>query len=101
MNIVGDSVLAEFKSAVAAVAAAIDIQERMARFNDMLDEDQRLMFDELMMRREGIVIGRDFDQCGLALSHSTVSRQHARLIFTGGVLQVEYAPRGEIGRAHV
>ena len=44
VNIVGDSVLAEFSSAVAAVAAAIDIQERMARFNDALDEEQRLMF---------------------------------------------------------
>ena len=40
----GDSILAEFNSAIAAVATAIDIQERMARFNDMLDEDQRLMF---------------------------------------------------------
>jgi class 3 adenylate cyclase/peptidoglycan hydrolase-like protein with peptidoglycan-binding domain len=44
VNIVADSVLAEFGSAVAAVAAAIDIQERMARFNDALDEDERLMF---------------------------------------------------------
>jgi class 3 adenylate cyclase/peptidoglycan hydrolase-like protein with peptidoglycan-binding domain len=44
VNIVADSVLAEFSSAVAAVAAAIDIQERMARFNDVLDEEQRLMF---------------------------------------------------------
>ncbi|GEP60144.1 peptidoglycan-binding protein [Reyranella soli] len=44
VNIVGDSVLAEFSSAVAAVAAAIDIQERMARFNQALDEEQRLMF---------------------------------------------------------
>ena len=44
VNIVADSVLAEFSSAVAAVAASIDIQERMARFNDALDEEQRLMF---------------------------------------------------------
>jgi class 3 adenylate cyclase/peptidoglycan hydrolase-like protein with peptidoglycan-binding domain len=44
VNIVADSVLAEFGSAVAAVAAAIDVQERMARFNDPLDEEQRLMF---------------------------------------------------------
>jgi class 3 adenylate cyclase/peptidoglycan hydrolase-like protein with peptidoglycan-binding domain len=43
VNIVADSVLAEFSSAVAAVAAAIDIQERMARFNEALDEEQRLM----------------------------------------------------------
>jgi len=41
---VGDSILAEFQSPRAAVAAAIDIQERMAQFNDMLDDDQRLMF---------------------------------------------------------
>ena len=44
VNIVADSVLAEFGSAVAAVAAAIDVQQRMARFNDALDEEQRLMF---------------------------------------------------------
>ena len=44
VNSTGDSLLAEFGSAVAAVAAAIDIQERMARFNEMLDEEQRLMF---------------------------------------------------------
>jgi class 3 adenylate cyclase len=44
VNIVADSVLAEFSSAVAAVAAVIDIQERMARFNDVLDDEQRLMF---------------------------------------------------------
>lgn len=40
----GDSMLAEFGSALAAVEAAIDIQERMARFNEVLDEDQRLLF---------------------------------------------------------
>ena len=39
----GDSLLAEFDSALAAVAAAIDIQERMTRFNAMLDEERRLM----------------------------------------------------------
>jgi class 3 adenylate cyclase len=44
VNIVADSVLAEFGSAVAAVAAAIDVQQRMTRFNDVLDEDQRFMF---------------------------------------------------------
>ena len=44
VNVVADSVLAEFGSAVAAVTAAIDIQERMALFNDALDEGQRLMF---------------------------------------------------------
>jgi len=40
----GDAMLAEFGSAVAAVSVAIDIQERMARFNDTLSEDQRMLF---------------------------------------------------------
>jgi adenylate cyclase len=40
----GDAMLAEFGSAVGAVSAAIDIQERMARFNEALDETQRMMF---------------------------------------------------------
>jgi class 3 adenylate cyclase len=40
----GDAMLAEFGSAVSAVAAAIDIQERMARFNESLSEEQRMLF---------------------------------------------------------
>ncbi|MBV8393026.1 MAG: adenylate/guanylate cyclase domain-containing protein [Alphaproteobacteria bacterium] len=40
----GDAMLAEFGSAVGAVAASIDIQERMAQFNDRLDESQRMLF---------------------------------------------------------
>src|SRR5215510_7943892 len=40
----GDAMLAEFGSAVTAVSAAIDIQERMARFNEALTEAQRMMF---------------------------------------------------------
>src|SRR5260370_6924841 len=40
----GDAMLAEFGSALAAVTAAIDIQERMARFNPLLAEEQNLMF---------------------------------------------------------
>ena len=40
----GDAMLAEFASAVSAVSAAIDIQERMARFNEALDDAQRMMF---------------------------------------------------------
>jgi class 3 adenylate cyclase len=40
----GDAMLAEFASALAAVSAAIDIQERMRRLNDRLAEDQRLLF---------------------------------------------------------
>ena len=203
VNSTGDSLLAEFGSAVAAVAAAIDIQERMARFNEMLDDEQRLMFrigvhlgevivdqenhdifgdgvnlaeriqtlaepggiavsrtlrdvtelkvdyvfvdggehhaknvsrslhifhvrrrdisptrtmtsaaspramlrfqgddlegrkfgfnltfDELLGKREGVVIGRAFE-CDVVLSHSTVSRHHARLVLSENILQVE------------
>jgi class 3 adenylate cyclase len=40
----GDAMLAEFGSAVTAVGAAIDIQERMARFNEALAIEQRMMF---------------------------------------------------------
>jgi class 3 adenylate cyclase len=40
----GDSILAQFESAVAAVQAAIAIQEGMARFNEGLAEEQRLLF---------------------------------------------------------
>jgi hypothetical protein len=36
--------LAEFGSAVAALGAAIDIQERMAKLNSELEETQRMMF---------------------------------------------------------
>ena len=36
--------LAEFGSAVTAVGVAIDIQERMARFNEALQEEQRMLF---------------------------------------------------------
>lgn len=202
VNIVGDSVLAEFDSAVAAVTTAIDIQERMAQFNGMLDEEQRLMFrigvhlgevitdegtqaifgdgvnvaariqamaepggiavsravrdvtelqveygfvdggehhaknvsralqiyhvqprsgaatrtttsavprltlrfrgvlagrpygfdlaiDRLMAHHDGLVIGRALEQTDFVLSHSTVSRRHARLLFADGRLQVD------------
>ncbi|MFO1087357.1 MAG: adenylate/guanylate cyclase domain-containing protein [Reyranellaceae bacterium] len=40
----GDAMLAEFGSAVTAVGAAIDIQERMARFNEALSVEQRMLF---------------------------------------------------------
>jgi adenylate cyclase len=200
VNSTGDSMLAEFGSAVAAVAAAIDIQERMARFNEPLGEEQRLMFrigvhlgevivdeehsdifgdgvnlaeriqtlaepggiaasralrdvaelkieyafvdggehqvknvsrslhiyhvrrrdvtptktmisapatlrfqgadlegrkfgfnlrfDKLLEKGEGLMIGRAFE-CDAVLSHSTVSRQHARLVLADNVLQIE------------
>jgi len=202
VNSTGDSMLAEFGSAVAAVAAAIDIQERMARFNEPLDEEKRLMFrigvhlgevivdeehrdifgdgvnlaeriqtlaepggiaasralrdvtelkidyafvdggehqvknvsrslhiyhvrrrdviptktmtsapppatlrfqgadlegrkfgfnlkfDQLMEKREGLVIGRALE-CDGVLSHSSVSRQHARLVLGDNILQIE------------
>ncbi len=40
----GDAMLAEFGSAVSAVGVALDIQERMARFNEALDPAQRMLF---------------------------------------------------------
>jgi hypothetical protein len=200
VNSTGDSMLAEFGAAVAAVGAAIDFQERMARFNEPLDEEQRLMFrvgvhevivdeehhdifgdgvnlaeriqtlaepggiaasralrdvaelkgdyafvdggehqvknvsrslhiyhvrrrhvtptktmtsvppptalrfqgadldgrkfsfnlkfNKLMEKREGLVIGRAFE-CDGVLSHSSVSRQHARLVLADNILQIE------------
>ncbi|HZX86763.1 MAG TPA: adenylate/guanylate cyclase domain-containing protein [Reyranella sp.] len=44
VNSTGDAMLAEFGSAAAAVEVAIGIQERMARFNEGLAEEQRLQF---------------------------------------------------------
>jgi class 3 adenylate cyclase len=40
----GDAMLAEFGSAVTAVNAALDIQERMAKFNDTIEPEQRMNF---------------------------------------------------------
>lgn len=40
----GDSLLVEFGSPAVAVQVAIDIQERMARFNEDFAEEQRLLF---------------------------------------------------------
>jgi hypothetical protein len=199
----GDAMLVEFDSALAAVAAAIEIQERMARFNELLHEEQKLLFrigvhlgevivdeeshdlfgdgvnlaeriqvmaepggiavsravrdvtelqvdysfvdggehrakhvsrplhiyhvrarvgasartttsvapratlhfhgsdltgrrfgfeleiDRLLQKREGFVIGRDFDHCDAVLSHPTVSRRHARLVLADNTLQIE------------
>ena len=45
--------------------------------------------DKLMSRRDGLLIGRDFEQCDIVLSDSTVSRRHARLVFDNGLLQIE------------
>jgi adenylate cyclase len=40
----GDAMLAEFGSAVSALASAIDIQERMAKFNGDLEATHRMLF---------------------------------------------------------
>ena len=48
-----------------------------------------LAIDRLMARPDGLVIGRALDQSDFVLSHSTVSRRHARLLFTDGRLQIE------------
>src|SRR4029453_14809825 len=44
VDLAGDSILAEFDSAIPAVATAIHIQAGRARVNEMLDGGQRLMF---------------------------------------------------------
>src|SRR5215203_4874115 len=43
-NTAGDSVLAEFPSAVDAVQCAVEVQDRLRAANDSLAEDQRLRF---------------------------------------------------------
>ena len=47
-----------------------------------------LKFGKLLEKREGLVIGRDFE-CDGVLSHSTVSRRHARLVLADNILQIE------------
>jgi adenylate cyclase len=60
----GDSMLAEFSSAAAAVQVAIDIQERMAHFNEGFDEEKRLMFRIGVHLGEIIVDEADHDIFG-------------------------------------
>src|SRR5215212_10208867 len=60
----GDSMLAEFSSAAAAVQVAIDIQERMARFNEGFDEEKRLLFRIGVHLGEIIVDEADHDIFG-------------------------------------
>jgi hypothetical protein len=47
-----------------------------------------LKFDKLVEKREGLVIGRDFE-CDGVLFHSTVSRRHARLVLADNILKIE------------
>ena len=69
------------------------VPERTLRFQGSDRSGKKYSFDmnleKLMGRREGVVLGRDVDQCDVVLAHSTVSRRHARLLLAGGVLQVE------------
>jgi hypothetical protein len=48
-----------------------------------------LGIDRLIKRPEGLVIGRDSDQCDVALPHPTVSRRHARLLLVGDVPHIK------------
>jgi class 3 adenylate cyclase/DNA-binding MarR family transcriptional regulator len=57
-NTAGDSVLAEFPSAVDAVKCAIAIQERVAGANDGIPEDQRVVF------RIGVHVGEVTERNG-------------------------------------
>jgi class 3 adenylate cyclase len=58
----GDSILAAFGSALAAVQCAVDIQNELARSNNDLEKDRRMQF------RIGINVGdvmlKDGDICG-------------------------------------
>src|SRR5262249_50411763 len=47
-----------------------------------------LDLDRLEKHPEGVVIGRDVDQCDVILSHPTVSRRHARLVLAQYRLEV-------------
>lgn len=55
----GDSVLAEFGSAIDAVKAALDFQAEMTKLNEPLPEDRRLMF------RIGLNVGDVMDDGGV------------------------------------
>jgi adenylate cyclase len=48
-----------------------------------------LAFDRLAKSRDGLVIGRDVDQCEAVLLHPSVSRRHARLVIAANTLQIE------------
>jgi adenylate cyclase len=60
----GDSMLAEFSSAADALQVAIDIQESMARFNEELAEEQRLLFRIGVHLGEVIIDETDHDIFG-------------------------------------
>ena len=47
----GDSILAAFASALAAVHCAVDIQNDLAKANDALDKDRRMHFSNRNQRR--------------------------------------------------
>src|SRR5262249_26823777 len=61
-NTAGDSILAEFPSAVDALQCSVEIQERVAAVNQEVAEDRRVAF------RIGLHVGeamiRDGDMCG-------------------------------------
>jgi len=82
VNSTGDSMLAEFGSAVAAVAAAIDVQERMTRFNEPLDPEQRLMFRIGVNLGEVIVDEEDHDIFGDGVN---LAERIQRLAEPGGI----------------
>src|SRR5882757_3343954 len=86
----GDAMLAEFGSAVTAVGAAIDIQERMARFNEALSVEQRMLFRVGVHLGEVIVDGVNLAARIQALAEPggiAVSRAVRDLV----ELRVEYA----------
>ena len=95
----GDAMLAEFGSAVTAVGAAIDIQERMARFNEVLSVEQRMLFRVGVHLGEVIVDEENHDLFGDGVN---LAERIQSMAEPGGIavsravrdvteLQVEYA----------
>ena len=59
----GDSVLAEFPSVVEAVRTAVEVQDALARRNEVLSEDRRMLFrigvnlDDVIEQADGSIYG--------------------------------------------
>ena len=86
----GDAMLAEFGSAVTAVGAAIDIQERMARFNEALAVEQRMLFRVGVHLGEVIVDEEDQnifgDGVNLAARLEALNKQYGTTILVSGAV---------------
>ena len=86
----GDSILAAFGSALAAVQSAVDIQNELAHANDDLEEDRRIQFriganvrrdpeaDDVLARRHlAARLEGPADAGGVGISHGVHDHVHA------------------------